>query len=65
MKHFTDLNENERQAFADKLGEDLEAFFKSAREKYNLCNTCLHNAVVMMCENYIEDQEAMPSDSKH
>ena len=65
MKHFIDLSEKERLEFADKLGDDLEVFFKNAREKYGLCNTCLHNAVVMMCENYVEEQEAMPSDARH
>jgi hypothetical protein len=65
MKHFSELTENERQKFADELSDDLEVFFKNAREKYGLCNTCLHNAVMLMCENFVEEQEAMPSDAKH
>lgn len=65
MKHFIDLTEKERQDFANQLEVDLIEFFKQAREKYKLCDTCLHNAVAMMCENYVEDQEGMPSESKH
>lgn len=65
MKHYTDLTEAEKNEFADKLGEDLTKFFEQARIKYNMCDRCLHNAVVVMCENYMADQEAMISNAKH
>ena len=65
MKHYTDLTEAERSEFADKLGDDLVKFFAEARAKYNMCDRCLHGAVVTMCENYMEDQEEMISNAKH
>lgn len=65
MKHFTDLTEEQKSKFADDLSADLEKFFTELRSKYEMCNTCLHNAVVMMCENYVEDMENGPSNAKH
>lgn len=65
MKHFTDLTEAEKEKFASDLDKDLTDFFRQLTAKHKMCDVCLHNAVVMMCENYVADQEAMPSDAKH
>lgn len=65
MKHIRDLTEQERSEFADKLGDDLTKFFEEARNKYQLCDACLHGAVMMMCENYVEDLEGAANGTKH
>ena len=53
MKHYRELSEAEREEFADKLGDDLSKFFVELRTKYNMCDNCLHNAVILMCEGYV------------
>lgn len=65
MKHFADLTEAQRAKFENDLSADLEQFFAELRSKYNMCTTCLHNAVSMMCENYVEDMEKGVSNARH
>jgi hypothetical protein len=65
VKHFADLNKEEQEKFVAGLDHDLTNFFRELNKNYSLCDICLHKAVVMMCQNYIEEQEAMPSDARH
>lgn len=65
MKHFADLTESEKTKFADTLQNDLDEFFTKLRSEHQLCDTCLHSAVIMMCEHYLSALEEMPSNAQH
>lgn len=65
MKHYRELSEAEREEFADKLGDDLSKFFVELRTKYSMCDNCLHNAVILMCEGYVAQSQEMPSNAQH
>ena len=66
MKHFKDLTAKEQAVFSDTMQDDLVVFFENARQKYNLCDLCLHNAVIMMCEAYVVQMMEEPvNGTKH
>jgi len=64
-KHITNLADEEIEKLTDKISEELADFMKRLVTEYDICNVCLHNVVIMMCNAYLDRTEGVDNGVRH